>query len=139
MKICEVDGCERKHYARTYCQMHYSRWKANGDVGEAERRHSIKGDGHMHSGYKVLAMPNHPNATKRGKLMEHIFVMSEALRRPLRKGETVHHINGIKTDNRLENLELWTGNHPTGQRVSDLQEFASKIAFSHGLIGELAY
>ena len=61
----------------------------------------------------------HPNSTKRNQILEHVFIMSEHLGRPLHKKETVHHKNGIRDDNRIENLELWSHSQPFGQRVED--------------------
>lgn len=51
---------------------------------------------------------------------EHHVVMEEKLGRPLFKEERVHHMNGIRGDNRPENLELWLNGHPSGQRVDDM-------------------
>ena len=47
--------------------------------------------------------------------------MEEKLGRKLVKGESVHHINGVRDDNRPENLELWITFQPYGQRASDIE------------------
>ena len=66
-------------------------------------------------------VPNHPNAkSKKGWIAEHVWVMTRMLGRPLRPEESVHHRNLIKSDNRPDNLELWTSHQPRGARVTDM-------------------
>lgn len=70
--------------------------------------------------------------TETGFRPEHSVIMESAIGRPLRKGETVHHRNGVKDDNRLQNLELWSSSHHPGQRVSDLVSHAVEILEIYG-------
>lgn len=60
------------------------------------------------NGYVVLYLPNYLSTDKDGRIYEHRYVMEQFLGRPLVRGEIVHHINGIKDDNRIENLSLET-------------------------------
>ena len=73
------------------------------------------------NGYIKLYLPKHPMASKRGTILEHRFAMSEKLGRLLKSNEYVHHVNGDRSDNRAENLELWVGvgKQPSGVRFVD--------------------
>ena len=57
-------------------------------------------------GYVEVWKPGHPMAQKSGYMMEHRLIMAEHLGRMLDPSEVVHHKNEVKTDNRIENLEL---------------------------------
>jgi len=60
------------------------------------------------TGYVYVKMPDHPNAMGNGYVAEHALVMSSHIGRPIGKGEIVHHINGIRHDNRINNLIVMT-------------------------------
>lgn len=81
----------------------------------------------MQSGYIEIRIDNGP------RILEHRHVMQEHLGRILYEGETVHHKNGVKNDNRIENLELWVTSQPSGQRPEDLLEWADEIMRRYGV------
>ena len=65
------------------------------------------GKRHRSDGYIQIFNPEHPNSCKEGYVMEHRLVMEEKIGRLLKKKEVVHHINGVRDDNRPENLKLF--------------------------------
>jgi len=60
----------------------------------------------MVQGYKHILLPNHPCANNKGYVLEHRLVMERQLGRYLLPEEVIHHINHIRDDNRIENLQL---------------------------------
>ena len=95
--------------------------------------------------YVYITKPNHPNAKADGRIKRSRFTMSEHLGRPLQDDEQVHHINGKKSDDRLENLIIITKQqhhavHYTGDknpryrkdREKICPNCGNKIIFKHG-------
>ena len=123
-KVCLIDGCDERHSARGLCALHYLRWSKSGDPGEPGRRIAKRGDVRFmdYQGYWVVACPAEfaAMAASKGRVMEHRLVMARHLGRPLRRFENVHHLNGDRGDNRIENLELWTMPPTSGQRPKNL-------------------
>lgn len=126
---CAVEGCTQPTYARGWCQVHYKRWRKHGDVRAHVPVRSADGDGWISHGYRYLVVPEHLRHLTGGdtQIAEHRLVMAVYLGRPLYEQEVVHHANGNRLDNRLENLELWSTAQPKGQRVDDKVAYAVQL------------
>jgi len=81
---------------------------------------------------KVYVGFDYPGATKTGHIMQHRKVMQDMIGRALIGAENVHHINGVKHDNRPENLELWSSSQPSGQRVQEKVQWAREMLALYG-------
>lgn len=116
-KLCSVDECERKSTSLGLCGMHRRR-QLDGEPLVRERE---RGDGYVNNnGYLIVQIRNRV-------VPAHRLVMERLLGRTLLSQETVHHKNGDRLDNRLENLELWSSSHPCGQRAVDKLAWAKEI------------
>ncbi len=95
------------------------------EVHRGKHSHNYTGGRHVtkHGYARVLT---HKGKTGNGLYeYEHRVVMEKMLGRALELGEQVHHKNGVRDDNREDNLELWTRAQPTGVRSSEANHCAT--------------
>lgn len=126
---CTAPGCDAEVAGRGLCIKHYQRVRTTGslDLDPARRRRPDRRGAVDANGYRVVTIypedaPYYTGSNNGAglgqRVKEHRLVMARSLGRPLRDDETVHHVNGDKLDNRLENLQLRQGRHGKGARFT---------------------
>lgn len=149
---CRRSGCDAPRHGRGMCQKHYDMSTKNECPGCGDRkgkraalcwpcRSALKGPNSpawkggrsvLPEGYVRVYAPEDDRANLGRYMLEHKLVMETHMGRRLRPGENVHHKNGVRHDNRIENLELWVISQPQGQRAVDLVAWAHEIIEMYG-------
>ena len=117
----------RSRFTRGLCTVCYPRARKAGTVDQIALPPNQYPAGHPVGSRVVSAGGYIEIKTPEGLRSEHRMVMERHLGRPLAKCENIHHINGVRDDNRIENLELWATTQPKGQRVRQLIEYMTEF------------
>ena len=126
-KPCLVENCNNFSVGKNLCSLHWQRKKAGLPMNYKKNKTTyISSDG-----YVVEYMPGHIQADKDGKVLQHRRMYSDIIGRRLHRYENIHHKNGNRSDNNIENLELWIKRQPSGQRVEDLVKWAKWILLEY--------
>lgn len=132
---CSIEDCDKPCKARGLCRRHYGEDIGEFDILPINRK--LKGEYRRvkvlnKSGYVTWYDPTSIHCNSSGIVYEHRAVLGDHLGRALLPHESAHHKNGDRTDNRLENLELWSNSQPAGQRVEDKVAWAREILDLYG-------
>ena len=121
--VDEAPFCRRckKNPAKLWYTTSLGVRKATVSICTPCRKKANPGRRSLPDGYRIEDRTGYVRVKVDGRFVpEHRHVMEQLLGRPLKKWESVHHINGVRSDNRPENLELWVTGF-VGQRATDIR------------------
>jgi hypothetical protein len=137
MKLCKC-GCGKLRpekmwgRKREYIRGHHSRDQPR---KKGEQASNWKGGRYIDPyGYVLIRASSHHRTHQNGYVFEHIIIMESYLGRELRQDEIVHHKNGVKDDNRIDNLELMTDSqHRIFNNINRILSDESRLKMSNSI------
>jgi HNH endonuclease len=137
-KICARKKCtEYRHRTPDAWErekhMRFVNWREKLGIDPSIKLRGKNGEGYVNKqGYLTFKKKDHPCADKNGRAQASHLVIYEHTGRVLKKGESVHHKNGMRLDNSIENLEIWTTSQPAGQRIEDKVNWCIEFLNEYG-------
>jgi hypothetical protein len=141
---CRQPGCESLVRTRGWCNKHYQQFLAGILDEEGKQLRDFKPNGRRPldfrkelAGYILVRAPEgHPGARHDGSIYEHRLVMEKHLGRFLEPEEVVHHINGVRDANRVENLQLRRSRKEHGHGHERLEDVEAALVLLEQLVNK---
>ena len=130
-QICKIDGCKNilKKFDGRICQAHRSRFFRHGNYDISPNWNNLK------KGTPLITKLGYLRININGKrILHHRYIIEQHIGRKLKKKERIHHINGIKTDNRIENLKLFKNHSKHMKNSHSVMWYKRKDRYSNKTI-----
>ena len=143
-KECRQPGCAGKVKVRGWCNRHYLQFRQGIIDEDGKKLRDFIPNGRRPldwrkelAGYILVRAPkDHPHARNDGSIYEHRLVMEKHLGRYLEPGEVVHHINGVREDNKISNLQLRRSRKEHGHGHEGLDDVEAALVLLEQLVNK---
>jgi hypothetical protein len=143
-KECRQPECVEPTLTKGWCNKHYLQFRQGIIDEDGKKLRDFIPNGRRPLGWRkelagyilIRAPEDHPHARNDGSIYEHRLVMEQHLGRYLTAGEVVHHINGVRDDNKIENLQLRRSRKEHGHGHERLDDVESALVLLDQLVNK---